>query len=277
MSHNLFAVVMFAAQVARVVSGDLIFVPAPPVASDPGINVKHLFLSTDRQEVIKAVLTTVTNPVGFVHPYPSQLDGCTGLDTTPHIAERWGCEFAINGSPFDMKTGHCLGSLIAEGKTWLLDETSGYSSWGLTADGRWVFGKNVNSSTVEREQVTDLLSGFIGPLLVENGAAISSTSTLIAQRQAVGVLSNGVLVFLTIDGAEDPPRGMNITELGNAMVSLGAIAALNLDGGGSTTTWMNGKLVDRPTCNDTVFPSCMRNVANIVCVAPGALRTSITN
>jgi exopolysaccharide biosynthesis protein len=224
--------------------------------------------------VIKAVLTKVASPVGFVHPYPSQLDGCTGLDTTPHIAERWGCEFAINGSPFDMKTGLCLGSLIAEGKTWLLDETSGYSSWGLTADGRWIFGQNVNSSTVESETVTELLSGFIGPLLVENGAAISSTATLIAQRQAVGVDAAGMLIFLTIDGAEDPPRGMNITELGDAMVSLGAVAALNLDGGGSTTTWMNGEVIDRPTCDDTVFPSCMRDVANIVCVMPGNAATS---
>lgn len=122
--------------------------------------------------------------------------------------------------------------------------------------------------------MTELISGFIGPLLVKNGAAIPSGSSLIAQRTAVGVDAAGKLLILTIDGAEDRDRGMNITELGEAFVSLGAVTAINLDGGGSTTAWMDGEYLDRPTCIDNVFPECERKVANIVCVMPGSGSTA---
>ena len=64
---------------------------------------------------------------------------------------------------------------------------------------------------------------------------------------------------------------MNISELADAFVGLGAVQALNLDGGGSTTAWMNGKgYIDRPTCKDYLIPECERDVADIICVMPGA-------
>ena len=62
---------------------------------------------------------------------------------------------------------------------------------------------------------------------------------------------------------------MNMTELSNAFAYLGVTTALNLDGGGSTTTWMDGKLVDRPTCTDTPFVQCQRKVANILSIMSG--------
>ena len=62
---------------------------------------------------------------------------------------------------------------------------------------------------------------------------------------------------------------MNISELGDAMVELGVITAINLDGGGSTTAWLDGDYIDRPTCDDHLFPECERTVADIVCVMPG--------
>merc|ERR1711871_1337440 len=99
------------------------------------------------------------------------------------------------------------------------------------------------------------ISGFIGPLLVQENKPVPSGSTLVAQRQAVGVNAKGELLFLTVDGSETPPRGMNITELGNAFSALGAVAALNLDGGGSTTTWGSEEgYINRPTCVDTPVP-----------------------
>ena len=78
------------------------------------------------------------------------------------------------------------------------------------------------------------------------------------------------MLLLIIDGAESRDRGMNITELGDAFVELGAVYALNLDGGGSTTAWMDGEgFIDRPTCTDNILPECVRHVASAVCVMPG--------
>ena len=166
-----------------------------------------------------------------------------------------------------MDTGACEGNLVSNGTTVQLDD-SGFASWGLTSDGRWVFG-SVASSDVVASEIVELISGFVGPLLVANGTGVASTSTLVAQRTAVGIDASGQLMFLTIDGSETPPRGMNITELGLAFAGLGATTALNLDGGGSTTAWMDGEYVDRPTCQDTPVPECERAVASFVCIMPG--------
>ena len=166
------------------------------------------------------------------------------------------------------KGGDCIGSLIGEGVVYHI--TDSYASFGITKDGRYAFGTNINSTVVEEEGIVELISGFSGPLLVEDGVAIHSDSTLIAQRTAVGIDAQGTLLFLTIDGAETPPRGMNISELGDAFVELGAVQAVNLDGGGSTSAWKSDiGYIDRPTCIDTPVPSCARHVADIVCVMPG--------
>ena len=256
-----------------VVAYDVKFFDAPPADKDPGIYYYDMVLHTERQENIKAVLTKVNKPVGFVRTLPaSKEDGCTVHLPTSEIAESYGCQLAINGGPFDMSEGGgCVGSLISDGVVYQIDDSTGFASWGMTKDGRYVFGTKVNTSVVEDEGVVELISGFIGPLLVEDGKAIHSDAALIAQRTAIGIDARGALLFLTIDGAEGRDRGMNISELADAFVELGAVQALNLDGGGSTTAWMNGKgYIDRPTCKDYLIPECERDVADIICVMPGA-------
>ena len=61
-----------------------------------------------------------------------------------------------------------------------------------------------------------------------------------------------------------------MAELSVAFANLGAVTAINLDGGGSTTTWENGKgtrgFVNHPTCSDNVWPECERRVASVVCI-----------
>jgi exopolysaccharide biosynthesis protein len=252
------------------VLSEVFFFSAPPKANDPNITYSDIILHTERQAIIKAVLAISTHPVGFVHAVTSDPEGCMERTKTSKIARDYGCKFAINGGPFDMSTGACEGSVVSNSTVFQVDDTSGYASWGLTQDGRWVFG-DVNGTTVESERVTELLSGFVGPLLVTNSIGVESTSKLIAQRQAIGINAVGSLMFLTIDGAENSNRGMNLTELGNAFVSLGAVVALNLDGGGSTATWGEGGMIDRPTCTDDVVPECERTVASIVCIMPATL------
>mmetsp|Transcript_28552 Transcript_28552/g.57494 ORF Transcript_28552/g.57494 Transcript_28552/m.57494 type:complete len:176 (-) Transcript_28552:61-588(-) len=168
-----------------------------------------------------------------------------------------------------MSTGACEGDIVSNGTVFQLDENSGFASWGLTRDGRWAFGE-IGSATVGSDDVVELLSGFVGPLLVENGVGTPSSNSLVAQRTAVGIDASGRLLILTVDGAEFQNRGMNLTELGQTFSELGATTALNLDGGGSTVAWMSGGYLDRPTCRDNVVPECERKVASIVCVMSGA-------
>ena len=54
-------------------------------------------------------------------------------------------------------------------------------------------------------------------------------------------------------------------EISDIMVNLGSSYAINLDGGGSSTSVVNGTLVNHPTCIDIIF-KCQRKVTSVVCV-----------
>ena len=247
------------------------YYPAPAESSDPEIQTERIFLNNDRQRVITSFLTQIRHPVGYLHVKTTDPDnGCVGMVKTSTQAEKNGCKFAINAGPFNMDNGACEGSIISNGTVFQVDSTSGYSSFGLTADGRYVFG-DVSDEEVTANKITELVSGFVGPLLVDHDTPCGAHADgdKVAQRQAIGIDKDGVLLILTVDGTEEPPHSMTIPELCDAFKSLGAVVALNLDGGGSTTTWQDGEFVNRPTCEDHFMPECERSVASTICVMAG--------
>ena len=62
-------------------------------------------------------------------------------------------------------------------------------------------------------------------------------------------------------------RGPTLYDMARIMAgpSVNAVFAINLDGGGSSATVVNGTVVDRPTCTD-IDVECERAVATILCV-----------
>lgn len=78
--------------------------------------------------------------------------------------------------------------------------------------------------------------------LVVNGVAQTSfqgnseTDASIHSRTAVGIKADGSVIFYAIDGKQMPySKGVNLKDLAKTMKELGAVEAVNLDGGGSTT------------------------------------------
>ncbi len=68
-----------------------------------------------------------------------------------------------------------------------------------------------------------------------------------------------------IDGEEDIAVGVNLYELEDILMDLGVLSAVNLDGGGSSETVVNGTVVSRPTCDD-MWLICERQVTTITCL-----------
>ncbi|MEZ0074872.1 exopolysaccharide biosynthesis protein [Planotetraspora sp. GP83] len=63
-----------------------------------------------------------------------------------------------------------------------------------------------------------------------------------------GVDAKGRLMLVTVDGRlTGGSEGFTIAEAADFMRSLGAVQALNLDGGGSTTMVIGGQLVNNPS------------------------------
>ena len=96
-----------------------------------------------------------------------------------------------------------------------------------------------------------------GPLLLWKGKRIEepekeSISNVFClarhPRTAAGVRADGTLVFVTVDGRQpETSIGMSIPELTDLMLELGCVSAMNLDGGGSTTMVVKGKIVNSPS------------------------------
>ncbi len=69
-------------------------------------------------------------------------------------------------------------------------------------------------------------------------------------RTAVAKLKDGKFLMVTVDGRQKESVGMNLNELAALLLELGATDAMNLDGGGSTTMFAGGKIVNKPSDKD---------------------------
>ncbi len=67
-------------------------------------------------------------------------------------------------------------------------------------------------------------------------------------RTAVAKLKDGKFLMVTVDGRQpNVSIGMNLQELAEMLLELGATDAMNLDGGGSTTMFVKDKVVNLPS------------------------------
>lgn len=61
-------------------------------------------------------------------------------------------------------------------------------------------------------------------------------------------LNDDYVYFVVVDGRSPDSIGMNMTELGTFCLDyLGAVEGINQDGGGSSTMWVNGEVVNEPS------------------------------
>jgi len=65
-------------------------------------------------------------------------------------------------------------------------------------------------------------------------------------RTAAARTVDGSLILMVVDGRQPSSRGVNLEELAALLRGVGALDAVNLDGGGSSTLVVNGSLVNRP-------------------------------
>jgi len=102
-------------------------------------------------------------------------------------------------------------------------------------------------------EIVNALGG--GPRLVKDGLAFvpfawewfsPRHTTRRYARTAVGITSAGKLLLVTVDGGNRRNTGMTLNELAEAMVQLGARDGMNLDGGGSATMVVGGRLANDP-------------------------------
>ena len=108
-----------------------------------------------------------------------------------------------------------------------------------------------------------------GPALVENGSVTVGANTEVGKamasnpRTAIGMIDTNRFLFVVSDGRTSESAGLSLYELAVFMKSLGVTTAYNLDGGGSSTMYFNGAVVNNPTTGGSIKE---RGVSDIVYV-----------
>jgi len=101
-------------------------------------------------------------------------------------------------------------------------------------------------TTPDLTGVTTALGG--GPILLHEGKASNwEHRPQRHPRTAIG-WNRESLFLVVVDGRQKGLSiGMNYTELSSLMVRLGCTEAMNLDGGGSSTLWLGGEVMNSPS------------------------------
>lgn len=185
-------------------------------------------------------------------------------ETTSAIAESNNAIFAINGDYYGFRN---YGYVYRNGT--LYRDTSGDSE-DLVIDNEGNFSiideNETNISDLDLTNIWQILS--FGPALIENGEIVVDESSEVARsmgstnpRTAIGMISPLHYIIVVVDGRTSISAGVSLLELAEIMSEQGCTVAYNLDGGGSTTMYFNGEVINNPTDGSGVGE---RQVSDIV-------------
>ncbi len=183
--------------------------------------------------------------------------------TTSTIAENNNAVLAINGDYYGVQEN---GYVIRNGIVYR-DSANGSDVLCIYADGTM---EVLNDSEYSAEELVSrgVWQAFsFGPALVEDSSVTVDENAEVAKakasnpRTAIGVIDANHFVFVVSDGRTSESEGLSLYELATFMKELGVETAYNLDGGGSSTMYFNGYVVNNPTTGGSIKE---RSVSDIV-------------
>lgn len=194
----------------------------------------------------------IKDPTRVKIGYSSKL--MTEGETVSEIAKNNNAVAAINGgasedTKSDQNGGTPNGIVLSGGKliSSNLDNDKKTDLFAITKDGRLIVGK-YSLNDLSNIGAQEALS--FGPSLIIDGKKTEMQGDGgwgIAPRTAIGQRKDGAIIMLAIDGRNAESAGISIEKEQEIMYNLGAVNAINLDGGTSTTMYHNNKIVNTPS------------------------------
>ncbi len=182
------------------------------------------------------------DPHIYIKPVYKQSSSC---ERTSSMGMRTSAIAGINGGFFDGSNG-CIptGLLKIDNKviSYAVSYRPARSALGIKEDETIIFRKTDSSDSFP--EAIHALGGM--PNLVKDGNLYVTTSSEQADsiagvnpRTAICRTSNNHFLMITVDGRASGRTGMTLDDLAQYLLWLGCSDGINLDGGGSTTMWVN--------------------------------------
>ena len=174
---------------------------------------------------------------------------------------------AVNG---DYYGANSSGYVIRNGVVYrdTVRENSNNGDLAIYKDGSFkiIYEDQISAEQLVKDGVINLLA--FGPALVENGEVVVGKNQEVGQamasnpRTAIGIIDENHYIIVVSDGRTSESEGLSLYQLAEVMKSYGAKTAYNLDGGGSSTLYFNGQVINKPTTGGNKISE--RAVSNIV-------------
>ena len=184
---------------------------------------------------------------------------------TSTVASENQAVLAINGDYYGaQESGYVIRNGVAYRET-----SDGEDILVLYADGSM---KVLDSDDVTVQELLDQgvwQAWSFGPGLLSDGEVTVGENTEVSRamnsnpRTAIGQIDDNHYVFVVSDGRTDESKGLSLYELAEFMESLGCRTAYNLDGGGSSTMYFNGSVINNPTTNGRIRERAVSDIVYI--------------
>jgi len=194
------------------------------------------------------------------------------LETTSDAAKRKNAILAINGGGFykEERNGETyaqmIGNTVIDGR--LVEPFNGYPGdlffAGINREGQ-VIG-NVPQSEEELMSLEPYQGVSFIPVLLKDSQKLEIPPKWVKTNQPrtiIGKYANDDLIMIVIDGRQGSwSIGVTLERVQDKLLELGVKEAYNLDGGGSSVMYFNGKILNKPSDGKE------RPVANNIVVLP---------
>ena len=175
---------------------------------------------------------------------------------------------AVNGDYYGANsTGYVIRNGVVYRDTVREDSSNG--DLAIYKDGSFkiIYEDEISADQLVKDGVVNLLA--FGPSLVENGEIVVDTHSEVGQsmasnpRTAIGIIDENHYIIVVSDGRTSESQGLSLYELAEVMKSYGVKTAYNLDGGGSSTLYFNGQVINKPTTNGNISERAVSDIVYI--------------
>ena len=175
---------------------------------------------------------------------------------------------AVNGDYYGANsTGYVIRNGVVYRDTVREDSSNG--DLAIYKDGSFkiIYEDEISAEQLVKDGVVNLLA--FGPSLVENGEIVVDTNSEVGQsmasnpRTAIGIIDENHYIIVVSDGRTSESQGLSLYELAEVMKSYGVKTAYNLDGGGSSTLYFNGQVINKPTTNGNISERAVSDIVYI--------------